>query len=119
MKKFQKITTGVVIQNYVTLDNGASFCESQEFDASDTVGYEDENGNNVTVDTLKEVYCPFTMVQPPIIPSEEDSIPSGFEEWFEENKNNINIKKHYEHVLKLNQFYPLNFKQWAVKYYKL
>ncbi len=57
-EKVLKITTGFVIQTYV-----GSQCVSQEFIAGDVV-YEDENGNPVSVDTAKEEYYSFEMVQP-------------------------------------------------------
>ena len=57
-EKFLKITTGFVIQTYV-----GSHCVSQEFVAGE-VDYEDENGNPVSVDTAKEEYYSFEMVQP-------------------------------------------------------
>ena len=62
--KFKKITTGFVIQNYITLPNGTTVCQSQEFIAGDQVDYEDKEGNPVKVDTAKEVYCPFEMKAP-------------------------------------------------------
>jgi hypothetical protein len=68
---FQKITVGFVIQEYRTLDNGTHVCTEQEFMAGEQVDYEDMNGEPVTIDTLKEVYCPFDMVQPKPIPSTE------------------------------------------------
>ena len=70
MKKHKKITTGFVIQDYITFPNGTSVCRNQEFIAGDQVDYEDEQGNNVleTIDTTKEVYCPFEMTQPKHIP---------------------------------------------------
>ena len=68
MKNFKKITTGFVIQDYVTLPNGTSVCQGQEFIAGDQVDYEDSDGNLVSVDTLKEEYCPFEMMQQKHIP---------------------------------------------------
>jgi len=62
--KFKKITTGFVIQEYITLSNDTSICQSQHFVAGDPVDYEDDNGNPIEVDTEKEVYCPFEMQQP-------------------------------------------------------
>ena len=67
-KKFQKITVGFVIQEYQTLDNGTHVCTEQEFMAGDQVDYEDMNGEPVEIDTLKEEYCPFNMVQPKRVP---------------------------------------------------
>ncbi len=62
--KYKKITTGFVVQNYITLPNGTTVCQSQDFVAGDTTDYEDEDGNSVEVDNSKEVYCPFEMVKP-------------------------------------------------------
>jgi len=68
MKKYNKITQGFVIQEYVTLVNGTTVCQKQSFVAGDPVEYEDEQGNPITVDTSKEEYCPFEMMQPKHIP---------------------------------------------------
>ena len=70
MKTHKKITTGFVIQDYVILPNGTSVCQGQEFIAGDQVDYENRFGDDVTgqVDTTKEVYCPFDMVQPKRVP---------------------------------------------------
>jgi len=70
MKKFNKVTTGFVIQEYITLDNGTLVCVGQTFHAGDA-DYENEMGENILdqIDTTKEVYCPFDMVQPKKIPS--------------------------------------------------
>jgi len=68
MKTFNKITTGFVIQKYITLKNGTTVCQNQEFVAGDPVEYEDEQGNSITTDTSKEIYCPFEMMQPKHIP---------------------------------------------------
>jgi hypothetical protein len=68
-KKFQKITVGFVTQEYETLDNGTHVCTGQEFVAGDQVDYEDMDGEPVEIDTLKEEYCPFNMVQPKPIPT--------------------------------------------------
>lgn len=62
-KKFKKITTGFVVQDYEE-KNGRFVCVGQEFIAGDQVDYEDEMGESVEVDTLKEDYQPFDMVQP-------------------------------------------------------
>jgi len=61
--KHKKITTGFVIQDYIALPNGTLVCQNQSFIAGD-VDYEDEDGNPIEVDTLKEVYCPFEMKKP-------------------------------------------------------
>jgi hypothetical protein len=63
-KKFQKITVGFVIQEYQTEVDGSHTPTSQEFIAGDQVDYEDMDGEEIEVDTLKEVYCPFDMKQP-------------------------------------------------------
>lgn len=66
--EFNKVTLGYVIQNYKTLENGTHVCTGQEFIAGD-VFYEDlDASKDVEVDTTKEVYCPFEMVQPKHIP---------------------------------------------------
>jgi DNA-directed RNA polymerase subunit RPC12/RpoP len=66
---FNKITVGYVIQNYVTLPNGTTVCQGQEFKAGE-VTYENDMGNEVLcmIDTSKEVYCPFEMVHPKEVP---------------------------------------------------
>jgi len=67
-KEHNKITTGFVIQKFVTLPNGTMVCQAQEFVAGDPVDYEDMDGNPIEVDTEKEVYCPFGMMRPKQIP---------------------------------------------------
>lgn len=62
--KFKKITTGFVIQGYITLPDGTMVCQKQGFIAGDQVDYEDEAGNPIKLDTAKEIYFPFEMVQP-------------------------------------------------------
>jgi len=64
MKTHKKIITGFVVQDYITLSNGTTVCQSQEFIAGDQVDYEDKDGNPVKVDTVKEVCCSFEMVKP-------------------------------------------------------
>ncbi len=64
MKTHKKITTGFVIQDYITLPDGTMVCQSQEFIAGDQVDYEDMDGEPVKIDTSKEVYCPFEMMKP-------------------------------------------------------
>jgi len=66
-----KITTGFVIQNYITLPNGTQVCQGQQFVAGDQVDYETTGGASIEVDTTKEVYCPFEMAQPKRIPEKE------------------------------------------------
>jgi len=63
MKEHQKITTGFVIQNYITLPNGTMVCQSQSFVAGDPVNYE-ADGHPIEIDTDKEVYCPLEMQAP-------------------------------------------------------
>jgi len=63
-KTFKKITVGFVVQEYQTEVDGSHTPINQEFIAGDQVDYEDLNGEPVEVDTLKEVYCGFDMVQP-------------------------------------------------------
>lgn len=59
-KRHNKITIGWVTQTY-----DGSACVEQEFTAGDEVYYEDpDDGERVEVDTNKEEYCPFHMVQP-------------------------------------------------------
>ena len=62
--KFQKITVGFVVQNFQKNGKGEFVCVSQEFVAGDQVDYEDEEGNSVDVDTSKEEYQPYHMIQP-------------------------------------------------------
>lgn len=73
MSNHNKITTGFVIQNYVTL-NGKHICVGQEFIAGDQVDYETTGGASIDIDTENEVYCPMDMKQPKQIPDEEDAI---------------------------------------------
>jgi hypothetical protein len=63
--KYNKITIGFVIQSYEEKD-GKFVCTEQEFIASDDVSREDADEIEVTVDvdTDKEVYQCFDMVQP-------------------------------------------------------
>ena len=63
----KKITNGFVIQTYITLPNGTLVCQEQEFIAGD-VDYENEQGETISIDTSKEQYCHFIMVQPKPIP---------------------------------------------------
>ena len=64
--KYNKITTGFVVQKYVNM-NGKCICIGQEFVASDQVEREDDNGDTMFVDTTKEQYQPFDMKQPTTI----------------------------------------------------
>jgi len=60
---FKKITIGYVVQDYKTYPNGIHICVNQEFIAGE-VSYEtSEHGDSIEIDTSKEVYCPFEMVQ--------------------------------------------------------
>ena len=63
MSRFNKITTGFVIQTYDTQEDKL-VCVEQQFIAGDQVDYEDLDGNPIKVDTTKEIYQPFEMVQP-------------------------------------------------------
>ena len=65
--EYQKITVGFVVQNYITLSNGVTVCQSQNFVAGDDVSRE-ADGEVIEVDIDKEVYCPFEMEQPKHIP---------------------------------------------------
>ena len=58
-----KITTGYVVQELGFNDKSRLSCNKQEFIAGE-VEYEDINGNPMTIDTSKEDYQPFEMVQP-------------------------------------------------------
>jgi predicted RNA-binding Zn-ribbon protein involved in translation (DUF1610 family) len=73
-KEFNKITTGFVIQKYIILPNGTMVCQDQQFIAGDPVDYEDMNGESITIDTTKEVYCPLEMKQPKHIPAPKDAV---------------------------------------------
>jgi len=64
MKKYNKITTGFVVQEYEKDEYGKFVCVKQEFVASDEVNYENENGEPVEVDTTLDPYQSFEMVQP-------------------------------------------------------
>ena len=63
MSKFNKITTGFVVQTYETQED-KMVCVEQHFVAGDQIDYEDLDGNPVEVNTTKEVYQPFEIVQP-------------------------------------------------------
>lgn len=73
MAGHNKITTGFVIQNYVTL-NGKHICVGQEFIAGDPVDYETPGGASIEIDTENEQYQPFDMVNPPAGVGEEGLI---------------------------------------------
>ncbi len=60
MKKFNKITTGFVVQVYEKNKAGEFLCASQEFIAGDQVDCEDENGNSISPPEHK--YQQFRMV---------------------------------------------------------
>jgi len=61
---YKKVTVGYVIQDYIILEDNSIVCEKQEFIAGDQIDYEDEDGQFLDVDTTKEVYYQFDMVQP-------------------------------------------------------
>jgi len=63
--KYNKITTGFVVQNYITLGSN-HICIGQEFVAGDEVDREDEYGSSIDhkIDTTKENYQSFDMVNP-------------------------------------------------------
>ena len=63
MNKYNKITVGFVVQEYKER-NGEMVCNHQYFVAGDEVDREDKDGEPVEVDTSKEVYQLFEMVQP-------------------------------------------------------
>ena len=58
-----KIVTGYVVQELGFNEESRLSCTRQEFIAGD-VDYEDPLGNPMTIDTSKEDYQPFEMVQP-------------------------------------------------------
>ena len=64
MRKYNKITVGFVCQEYKENQDGEMVCNHQYFVASDQVDREDKDGEPVEVDSSKEVYQPFSMVQP-------------------------------------------------------
>lgn len=66
MKTYKKVTIGFVIQDYTEDNNGDYVCISQNFVASDEQTYEDDLGTPLNIDTSKEKYQPFEMVQPTI-----------------------------------------------------
>jgi len=75
--EYKKITVGFVVQTYITLPNGTSVCQNQEFIAGDQVDYTNLDGAPVGVgeiDVTKEVYCPFEMKAPKQIPDEKDAV---------------------------------------------
>ena len=63
-KKHNKITSGFVIQEYEENKDGFFECVRQVFEAGDPVEYETFSGEPVDIDTDREVYQPFDMVQP-------------------------------------------------------
>lgn len=63
-KEHKKITVGFVVQTYYTSLNGDLVCHHQKFVAGDSVDYENMEGEPITIDTDKEVYCPKDMKQP-------------------------------------------------------
>jgi len=77
-KKHKKITVGFVIQDYKEFPNGVLVCTGQEFIAGDQVDYENVDGEPVEVDVLKEVYCPFEMLQPKPIP--DNNVKAAYED---------------------------------------
>jgi hypothetical protein len=62
-KKYNKITSGFVIQAFEKRDK-KFVCVEQEFMAGDPVDREDEQGEPVDVDVREEQYEPLDMVQP-------------------------------------------------------
>lgn len=60
---FTKITHGYVAQKYGFNEESRLSCTGQEFIAGDA-DYEDVNENPIEIDTTKEDYQPFEMVQP-------------------------------------------------------
>lgn len=62
-KTHKKITIGYVIQDYEEQEDGQLVCTEQCFIAGE-VTYEDEGGEEITVDTEQEQYQPFNMIQP-------------------------------------------------------
>jgi hypothetical protein len=73
----KKITIGYVVQDYTKLSNGTLVCTGQEFIAGE-VSYEDSQyGEEISIDTSKEVYCPFEMTQPKHIPFPAESAVKG------------------------------------------
>ncbi len=67
---YKKVTVGFVVQDYI-LVNGKHICVSQDFVAGDQVDYESEEGETIQVDTTKEQYQCFDMVQPTITNSDK------------------------------------------------
>ena len=59
MKKFNKITTGFVVQSYEKNSANEFVCTAQEFIAGDQVDYEDADGNKVNLPVHK--YQQFNM----------------------------------------------------------
>ena len=58
-----KITPGFVSQSFKEVD-GQFICTEQSFIAGNPVEYENGNVESIEIDTDKEVYQPFDMVQP-------------------------------------------------------
>lgn len=63
-KKFTKTTIGFVTQFYEETEDGKFVCTSLDFICGDQVDYEGEDQEPIEVDTTKEVYFGYDMVQP-------------------------------------------------------
>ncbi len=65
-RKYKKVAVGFVTQNFEENDEGVFVCTGQTFTCGDEVDYEDEYGENIEdqLDTTKEAYFPYNMVQP-------------------------------------------------------
>jgi len=61
---YHKITTGFVTQTFGIDEDGKFSCTEQSFTAGDEVDRENEFGDPIEIDTTKENYQPFEMVQP-------------------------------------------------------
>lgn len=62
MEKFNKITTGFVVQSYEKNSAGEFVCIAQEFIAGDQVDYEDVEGNSISLPDHR--YQQFNMMLP-------------------------------------------------------
>jgi len=63
-KIYHKITTGFVTQTFGIDEDGKFSCTEQNFTAGDEVDRENEFDEPIEIDTTKENYQPFEMVQP-------------------------------------------------------
>ena len=109
IQAYSKTTVGFVTQQYILNKEGNYVCIEQFFTAGDIVERNNDDGDIVQIDTTKEVYQEFDMEQP--------KTETTFEEWYEENKHNTSVQRHFRGVVDEDPDYPLCFKDWCKKYF--